>query len=206
MNARDVFEVVSKPRRGCLFVIAGPSGAGKSTICRALVEGDRRLRFSISYTTRAPRGKESDGREYHFVSRESFQAMVARGEFLEHAVVHGQLYGTARPDTELELAAGNDVLLDIDVQGAEQLKAAHAGAVTVFILPPSLEVLKQRLVARGQNKDSDIDARIRTAEEEVARALEFDFIVVNDCLGEAVGGLENIIRAERYRSPQKGTP
>ena len=201
-DAEKVFDALRERHPGRLFVFVGPSGAGKSTVCGALIEGDARLGFSVSHTTRPPRPGEEDGREYYFAAPAAFEAMAAAGGFAEHATVHGHRYGTARAELAARAEGGKDVVLDIDVQGARQIRAAYPEAVIVFILPPSLAALEERLTTRGQNEAGDVAGRLERARAEIAAAFDFDYVIVNDCLAEAVGDAESIIRAERHRAPR----
>ncbi len=186
-------------RRACPVVIAAPSGTGKTTIARALVASDGSFRFSVSATTRAPRPGERPGVDYHFVSRPEFEAMVAGGDFAEWAEVHGELYGT--PHRELDRAAERAVhaVLDIDVQGARQIRTAVPDAVLVFLVPPSGKVLLSRLQERGTEDPDEVRTRLTTALEELNAAQEFDYVVVNDELERAVADVRSIARAERLR-------
>lgn len=186
-------------RQPFLVIISSPSGGGKSTLVKALLERLPDVRLSVSYTTRPPRPQEVDGREYHFVGRTDFEQMRRRGEFLEWAEVFGNLYGTSRREVEAILAAGCDAILDIDVQGAAQLRQAVPEAVSIFILPPSLEVLKERLVRRATETPEALTRRLRVATEEVMRYTEFEYVVINDDLDEARQAVEAIVRAERQR-------
>lgn len=186
---------------GILFIISAPSGSGKSTLVnevRRLVTG---LEFSISYTTRAPRGSEEDGREYHFTTRENFEAMVARGEFLEWAEVFGNYYGTARSALEHAREAGHDLLLDIDVQGALQVMAKMPHAVSIFILPPSPQVLEVRLrnrsQAEGMTQESVIERRLSQARNELCRIEDYRYALVNDVLDQAATEMRAIVLSER---------
>jgi len=197
----DIFELVARPRAGALFVFAGPSGAGKTTLCRELAAAVPGLAFSVSHTTRAPRDGEADGRDYYFVADEVFGRMVAAGEFAEHAVVHGRRYGTSRAELDHLSAAGADVLLDIDVQGAAQIRARYPAAVAAFVLPPSMDELRARLLRRGQNDAADIERRMAQAEVELAEAPTFDYFVVNGDLAAAVAAARAIVLAERQRLP-----
>jgi guanylate kinase len=185
--------------RGLLFIVSAPSGAGKTTLVERLVEETPRLHMSRSYTSRRARPGEHDGVDYNFVSREQFEGMVSNGEFLEWADVFGNLYGTSRPDTEQRLNAGEDVVLVIDVQGARQVRSAGVEAISIFVMPPSYQVLEQRL--RGRSKDSEeaMQRRLQVARAEVAAFTEYDFIVINDELGPAVERLRAIVLAERAR-------
>ena len=185
-----------------LFVISAPSGAGKSSLVRALMAGDARLGATVSHTTRAPRGTEQHGREYFFVSDAEFATMRAQGDFLEWAAVHGHCYGTSRQAVQARLAAG-DALLEIDWQGALQVKAAFPQAVLIFVLPPSLEALQQRLMARGEDAPQTIALRLGNARGEMAHAAQFDFVIINDVFEHALQGLQAIIAAQRLRYSQQ---
>jgi guanylate kinase len=182
-----------------VFIISAPSGSGKSTLVSRLLDHDDRLMFSVSYTTRKPRGKEIDGENYHFVSREEFEEMLGRGEFLEHAQVFGNYYGTHCSMLEKARAQGKDLVLDIDVQGARQLKDQIPEAVTVFILAPSRQILEQRLRARGEDRDEVIERRLREAADEIARYSDYDYVLINKDLCESDKVLSGIVRAERVR-------
>jgi guanylate kinase len=183
---------------GNLIVVAGPSGAGKSSLVRGALDHIDRLEFSVSYTTRNPRSGEKNGVDYFFVSRDEFLAMREGGEFLESAEVHGHLYGTSRSQVEEIRRRGSDVILDIDVQGAAQVKKNMADAVTVFILPPSREVVESRLRARNLNTPTDLERRMANAATEVQMHREFKYTIVNDDLDHATRALEAIIIAERH--------
>jgi guanylate kinase len=185
--------------RGSLIVVSAPSGAGKSSLAERVLKRLSNLRFSISYTTRAPRGTEQHGIDYYFVSEDEFRAMREREEFLECAEVHGHLYGTNQKSVEEMLNQGFDVMLDIDVQGAEQVRRRVAEAVLIFILPPSCEVLGARLRARNLNAPADIERRLRNAAIEVQLYERFDYAVLNEDLDRALDQLEAIIVAERCR-------
>ncbi|WP_423600966.1 guanylate kinase [Roseateles sp. MS654] len=184
---------------GNLFVVAAPSGAGKSSLVKALLELDAKLSVSVSHTSRAPRGQEQDGREYHFISPEAFRAMIDRGEFFEWAEVHKNLYGTSRAAIEARIAHGDDVVLEIDYQGALQIKQLFPHAVLIFILPPSWDELKQRLIRRGDTADEVIADRMETARLEVAQAKHFDFVVINAVFETALFDLKAIVQAQRLK-------
>lgn len=185
--------------QGNLFIISAPSGAGKSSLVKAMLEADPQLRLSISYTTRAPRPGEVNGREYHFVSREQFQAMLERNEFLESAEVYGNWYGTSQVWIQSEMQAGRDIILEIDWQGAAQVRALFPEAVSIFILPPSIEELRRRLSNRNQDSAEVIERRLAAAREDISHALEFDYLVVNDRFEVALQDLLAIGRCHRLR-------
>ncbi len=187
-------------RRGTLFVVSAPSGAGKTTLCHEVRQRVPGLAYSISVTTRAPRVGEMNGVDFEFVDDARFQAMVAAGEFAEHAVVHGHLYGTRASTLERALAAGTDILLDIDTQGAARLKQHSPEAVLVFIVAPSMAELEQRLRERRSDNDDDIARRLARAREEIALWRRYDYLIVNRDVKEALDQLEAIIAAERART------
>lgn len=189
---------------GILFIVAAPSGAGKSTLVNALLAREPEISLSISHTTRAPRPGDVDGVQYHFVDRATFERMVAHGDFLEHADVFGNGYGTSRRAVEPILKSGRDVLLEIDWQGAEQVRRAMPGCVSIFILPPSRVELERRLRARATDSESTIEKRLAASREEIAHAGEFDCIVVNDAFDEAVAALQRIVHAAREAQPLPG--
>jgi len=182
-----------------VFIISAPSGSGKSTLVHRLMAGVEGLMFSVSYTTRPPRGQEVDGLNYRFTTRAEFEAMIARGEFLEWAEVFGNYYGTHRGVLEEAQAKGLDLVLDIDVQGARQLKCSIPEAVTVFILAPSRQVLEHRLRARGEDKDEVIARRLRDAAEEIRNYKAYDYVLINRDLDESDAVLAAIVKAERVR-------
>ena len=182
-----------------VFIISAPSGSGKSTLVSHLMADLPGLMFSISYTTRQPRGSERDGESYHFVSRPEFEAMVARDDFLEWAEVFGNYYGTHRGILEEARASGRDLVLDIDVQGARQLIQKIPEAVTVFILAPSRQILERRLRARGEDRDEVIERRLRDAAEEIRRYSDYHYVLINRELDESDAILSSIVRAERAR-------
>jgi len=183
--------------RGNLFVVVAPSGAGKTSLVNELLRRDGRMRLSISYTTRAPREGEAHGREYHFVDRNTFERMIASGDFLEHANVYGNYYGTSKRWIEAELAGDNDVLLEIDWQGARQVRSLFPEMVGIFILPPSIAELARRLEARGKDAPDTIATRMASARNEVSHVLEFEYIIVNEEFDSAVSDLQAIVRASR---------
>jgi len=185
--------------KGKLFVITAPSGAGKSSLINALLKDDPALKLSISYTTRPPRPGERDGREYHFVDDKEFLAMRGRGEFLESAEVHGNRYGTAKRVIVEALERGHDLLLEIDWQGAQQVRKLHPDCVGVFILPPSIEELERRMRTRGQDSEAVIQRRLANAREELTHAGEFKYAIINKDFEAAKGELSNIIRKERAK-------
>jgi len=185
--------------RGTLFVVSSPSGGGKGTIIRHVLAVAKNLRYSVSYTTRAPRLGEVDGREYFFVNRETFEGMVAAGEFLEWACVHGNLYGTSKDQVIEETAAGSDLILEVDVQGAASVRQLLMDSVSIFILPPSYDVLRQRLITRGTDSPEELELRLRNAPEELKQYSAFDYVIINDEIDRAVGQLASIIYAERAR-------
>jgi guanylate kinase len=182
---------------GTLFVITAPSGAGKSSLIKALLEDEPGLTLSTSYTTRKPRPGERDGREYHFVDERTFLAMQERGEFLESAEVHGNRYGTAKKTIEDTLERGQDLILEIDWQGAQQVRSLYPGCVGIFILPPSLEELERRLRARGQDAEPVIRRRLANAAAEMAHAGEFKYAIINKDFNTARQELARIVRNER---------
>jgi guanylate kinase len=184
---------------GNLFVVAAPSGAGKSSLVKALLELDARVQPSVSHTTRAPRGQEKHGREYYFVPAGEFDAMVATGAFVEWAHVHGHRYGTSRKAIEERIAQGADVILEIDWQGALQIKRVFGNAVLVFILPPSWEELRARLERRGEDPPEVIALRLKNAETELAQAREFDFVIINELFERALFDLKAIVHAQRLK-------
>ncbi|HEV8168384.1 MAG TPA: guanylate kinase [Pyrinomonadaceae bacterium] len=185
--------------RGTLFVVSSPSGGGKGTIIRHVLDVVQNLRYSVSYTTRAPRLGEANGREYFFVNRDTFDEMVAAGEFLEWACVHGNFYGTAKNQIIEDTAAGADIILEVDVQGAASVRQLLMDSVSIFILPPSYDVLRQRLIARGTDSPEELELRLRNAPEELKQYSAFDYVIINDEIDRAVGQLASIIYAERAR-------
>jgi guanylate kinase len=182
-----------------VFIISAPSGSGKSTQVHPLMENDPNLTFSVSYTTRPPRGAERPGHEYCYISREEFETRIQGGEFLEHAEVFGNYYGTHSSALDRAQADHKDLILDIDVQGARQLKVALPEAVTIFVLPPSRQVLEERLRARSVDSEAVIERRLKGAAEEVRNYSQYDYVLINSDLEESVARLQAIVRAERIR-------
>lgn len=185
--------------KGNIFVITAPSGAGKTTLVLALLAAEPNVQLSVSYTTRQPRTGEIDGKDYHFVDRETFLGMVNHGDFLEHAEVHGNLYGTSQSWINEAVAGGRDLLLEIDWQGAQQVRRLFPDAIGVFVLPPSAEILERRLRNRGKDSEDSIVKRLANAREEIAHVEEFDYAIVNEHIDEAVRDIIAIVRAERIR-------
>jgi guanylate kinase len=185
--------------KGILFIVSAPSGAGKTSLVKALLEREPALGLAVSYTTRPPRPGEVDGVHYHFVDQARFDAMLGRGEFLESAEVFGNRYGTAEASVREELEAGRDLLLEIDWQGARQVRGRFADALAIFILPPSAEALEERLRGRGQDSDAVIASRMDKARDEMSHYAEYDFLVVNDDFDLALDELICLVRAERLR-------
>jgi guanylate kinase len=185
--------------RGILFVVSSPSGGGKGTIIRHVLDVVPNLSYSVSFTTRAPRQCELNGREYFFVSRQIFDEMVAAGEFLEWACVHGNYYGTSRRQVAEETAAGTDIILEVDVQGAASVRKLSLDAVSIFILPPSYEVLRERLITRGTDTPEQLAVRLHNAPEELRQYSAFDYVIINDEVKQAAEQLASIIYAERAR-------
>ena len=184
---------------GNLFVVAAPSGAGKSSLVKALMELDSHVQPSVSHTTRRPRGQEKHGREYYFVSTPEFDAMVEGDAFVEWAHVHGQRYGTSKKAIEERIAQGADVILEIDFQGAIQIKKAFANAVLIFILPPSWEELRSRLERRGEDAPDVIELRLKNAALEMAQAREFNFVIINELFDRALFDLKAIVHSQRLK-------
>jgi guanylate kinase len=184
---------------GNLFIVCAPSGAGKTSLVNALLEREPDIELSISFTTRPPRQGEENGREYHFVDRATFGAMAARGDFLESAQVHGNLYATSQAWIAERMAMGRDILLEIDWQGATQVRRLIPSAIGVFILPPSLDTLRRRLTARGQDSSEVIERRLANAREEISHLAEFDYVIINRVFEVAVVDLVSIVRAQRLR-------
>jgi guanylate kinase len=185
------------PASGCLFVVAAPSGGGKSSMVNALLEREPGIRLSVSYTTRTPRPGEREGEHYHFVDEARFRQLAANGEFLESAHVHGNWYATSATWLRAQVEAGQDVLLEIDWQGARQVRALMPASVHIFILPPSIEALRERLQKRGQDAPEVIERRIEAAREEIRHCGDFDYVIMNQDFARAVDDLSVIVRAAR---------
>lgn len=183
--------------RGILFVVSSPSGGGKGTLIQRVLKQVRNLSYSVSYTTRAPRNGEVEGREYFFVTPEKFAAMVAAGEFLEWAHVHGKLYGTSRQQVSRDVFRGRDIILEVDVQGAASVRELVTDSVSIFILPPSAETLRKRLIDRGTDSPEELELRLRNAPTELKHYKAFDYVIINDEVERAAGQLSSIIDAER---------
>ena len=189
------------PRRGLLIILSSPSGAGKSTLARGLMDWDSDIRFSVSATTRAPRPGEVDGREYYFRTRTEFEAMIARGEMLEHAEVFGNFYGSPKGPVAEAMAQGRDTLFDIDWQGGQQVRNSSLGqdVVSIFVLPPSIAALDARLRQRGQDSEEVIAQRMRQSRDEISHWAEYDYVLVNDDLDVTAARLRGIVESERLR-------
>ncbi len=190
---------------GNLFVISAPSGAGKTSLVQALLNINPQIDMSVSYTTRAPRPGEHDGKDYHFVSRETFLAMAKRGEFLESAEVYGNLYGTSQTWINHENSRGRDILLEIDWQGAAQIRGLFPECISVFILPPSLKALEERLKKRGKDNDAVIARRMAAVRQDVAHVAEFDYVIINDNLNEALRELNAVVLSAKLRCARQLT-
>ncbi len=188
-------------QRGTLYIVAAPSGAGKSSLVNATLAKESGIALSISFTSRAPRPGERHAQHYHFVDKAEFERMIAAGDFFEHALVHGDYKGTARQSVEPQLAAGKDVLLEIDWQGARQVRAQMPDCISVFILPPSLDALQQRMRNRGQDSEAVIAQRLAAAREEMSHYGEFDYVIVNEHFDAAAAELRAIFVAQRLRRP-----
>jgi guanylate kinase len=188
---------------GNLFVVAAPSGGGKTSLTRALLERERNLRLSVSYTTRLPRPGERNGVDYHFVTLERFMQLKASGEFIEHAQVHGNWYATSATWLKQQVDAGQDVLLEIDWQGAAQIRRLIPSSVQIFVLPPSLDSLAERLTRRGQDDPATIARRLESAREEIRHCIDFDYVIINQEFASAVDDLGAIVRASRLRVSQQ---
>ncbi|WP_444541989.1 guanylate kinase [Chitinilyticum litopenaei] len=185
--------------KGNLYVVTAPSGAGKTTLVKALLAADPHIQLSVSYTTRAPREGEVNGRDYHFVERAEFERMINAGDFLEHAEVYGNYYGTSQSWINGVMAEGRDILLEIDWQGAQQVRRLHPAVIGIFVLPPSLDVLEGRLRGRGKDSDEVIARRMAVAREEISHVDEADYVIINEHVDEAVRDIVAVVRAERLR-------
>ena len=186
--------------KGNVFIVCAPSGAGKTSLVAELLRRERKARLSVSHTTRAPRPGEQDGRDYHFVSKPVFQTMIEKGAFLESAEVHGNLYGTSQKWIDEQRARDVDIVLEIDWQGAQQVRKLIPDAIGIFILPPSPDTLRRRLVDRGQDSDGVIERRLQAARGEIAHLGEFDYVIINNSFEDAVEDLVSIVRASRLRT------
>jgi guanylate kinase len=186
-----------KKSRGSLFIVSAPSGTGKTTLCKKLVSSVPRLKFSVSYTTRRPRPGEVNDRDYTFVNRKKFRAMIDRDEFIEWAEVHGEFYGTSRKRLEELTDSGDDVILDIDTKGAMQIKDKYKGGVYIFVLPPSMETLRQRLENRMTDSKEEMSKRLRTAVSEIKTYAKYDYVIINDVLEKAMREFEAVIISHR---------
>ena len=184
---------------GALFIVSSPSGGGKTSLVKALLEAEPEVRLSVSYTTRPARPGEAGGRDYHFVTLPAFERMLEAGEFLESAVIYGNRYGTSQKWIERERAEGRDVLLEIDWQGAQQVRRLIRQVVSIFILPPSPEVLESRLRGRGQDSEEVVARRLASAREEISHVSEYEYVIINDDFNRAVLDLRSIVRAERLK-------
>ncbi|MCL4470864.1 MAG: guanylate kinase [Gammaproteobacteria bacterium] len=188
---------------GNLFIVTAPSGAGKTSLVKALLEHDKQIKLSVSYTTRPPRPGETDGKDYHFVTEQKFMEMLERGDFLESALVYGNRYGTSQPWIESAMRAGTDILLEIDWQGAEQVRKIFPRAIGIFILPPSLEALLERLKGRGQDSGEVIARRLAAAREDIRHVEQFDYVIINDVFESALQDLIAVVRAQRLKAEQQ---
>jgi guanylate kinase len=193
-------------RKGLLFVVSAPSGAGKTSLCRGVTDSLENLTHSISYATRNPRAGETDGRDYHFIDKEKFRAMVQAGDFAEWAEVHSNFYGTSWRELEYTISKGLDVILDIDTQGAKQIRPKYKSAVFIFIMPPSLKILEDRLRNRKSDQEDEVRIRMRRAHEEIRDYATYDYIVVNRDFDRALNELGSIVLAERCRTGLIDTP
>jgi len=184
---------------GNIFIVCAPSGAGKTSLVKALLAGNQSIKVSVSYTSRSPRPSEIEGKDYHFVSRETFLSMAQQGDFIESAEVYGNLYGTSQSWIASEIAGGRDILLEIDWQGAQQVRQKFPSSIGIFILPPSLEALQYRLQGRAQDSAEVIAKRLEAAQTDIAHVVEFDYVIINDLMEEAIKQLGAIIVAESLR-------
>lgn len=182
---------------GNIFIVSAPSGAGKTSLVKAMLEADKQVKLSVSYTTRAPRPGEVDGVHYHFVSMDEFMAMLNRGDFLESAEVYGNRYGTSQRWIEAQVATGMDILLEIDWQGAAQVRKLMPQAISIFVLPPSPAALRERLTGRGQDSEEIIAGRLAAAREDMSHVSEFDYVIINDDFATAALELQAVVKASR---------
>ena len=203
MNSSNPHIEPPSRRRATLYVVAAPSGGGKTSLINALLEQDERVSLSVSHTTRKARAGEKDGIHYHFVDRPTFISLIGKDAFLEHAEVFGHRYGTGRDAVEKKLQAGFDVLLDIDWQGARQIRKSFPSCCTIFILPPSLEALRNRLAIRGQDSEEVIGQRMREARAEISHSNEFDYLIINDDFDQALADLQSIVRHRKLHRPDQ---
>ena len=185
--------------KGILFIISSPSGGGKGTLIREVLRTVPNIGYSVSFTTRAIREGEEDGKHYNFVSHAEFENLIKQGEFLEYAEVHGNYYGTSKTQVERETSIGRDIILEIDVQGADSIREKASDAVGIFILPPSFEVLRERLIARQSESDEELKLRLKNARDEVREYTKFDYVIINDEVTKAVTDLQSVIYGERCR-------
>jgi len=192
-----------KKSKGSLFIVSAPSGAGKTTICKKIVEVMDNVKTSVSYTTRKPRQGEVEGEDYSFITEKKFRGMIQKGEFVEWAEVHGNLYGTSRRRLEKIVNDGFDVILDIDTQGAQQIRKTYGNGVFIFILPPSMTELRNRLEKRMSNTKEDMERRLKRASEEIRAYKIYDYVIVNDLLKSSLSKFESILAAESQRSSKK---
>ena len=191
--------IVDQASRGILFVVSSPSGGGKGTLIRSVLDVVPNLSYSVSFTTREPRNGEVNGREYFFVNREKFEEMIEAKEFLEWACVHGNLYGTSKRQLAEETSEGLDIILEVDVQGADSVRKLELDSVSIFILPPSYDILRQRLIARGTDTPEELELRMRSAPKEISHYTDFDYIIINDDMHTSAAQLAAIVHAERAR-------
>jgi guanylate kinase len=198
-DIRSESQLTQTSPQGVLYVVSSPSGGGKGTLIRRMLDVVGDLSYSVSFTTRAPRNGEVNGREYFFVDRNRFQEMVQAGDFLEWANVHGNLYGTAKDQVANETSAGHDIVLEVDVQGADSVRKLGLDSVSIFILPPSLDTLRQRLIARGADTPAELEVRLHNAPDELQQYKDFDYVIFNDEIDRASAQLASIIFAERAR-------
>ena len=195
--------MIASPCPGVLYIVSAPSGAGKTSLVKALLKNDPAIRLSVSYTTRTPRPGEVDGRDYHFTDRHQFEKMLAEGEFLEHAEVYGNFYGTSKGSITHDLNAGHDILLEIDWQGAEQVKQHFPMSASIYIMPPSPEALRSRLIGREQDSEEVIERRLAAAAADIAHAGSFDYIIVNDDFDHALQDMIAVTRSIRLETARQ---